>query len=249
MSKTALIARLALLSAVFTVLLPAQQAQPELQHVIFVKTQPGMVAEWREMQAMVNEAYKKEGTPWRHVWSTAVFGEQMHVIAFPVGKMERYETGNPVRKMLNDAEYARYTQKMSRIVASSHSVLVTTRPDLSISSGRTKPHRAMVTTVVVTPGKYLEFEAFVKNDLIPAWKKAGLKDVWVDQNVMGGNATEYTILTLFDKWSEMDGGGPMVRALGKEGWDKIRARAAGLSTSIRNEVSQFAPELSYSPAK
>lgn len=243
MSVTALIARLALSAAAFVMLLPAQQ--PELQHVIFTKVQPGMAAEYREMQAVFNAAYKKEGTPYRAVWSTAVFGEPGWVSVFPVGKMERYDTPNPMRKMMNDTEYANYQQKMGRIVASSHSVLVRTRPDLGLSSGRTKPVRALVTTIVVTPGKNQEFEAFIKNDVRPAWQKAGMKDVWADQTIMGGVSTEYTFLYLFDKWSEMEGGSPMERALGREAWDKIRSRIAGLATSVRTDVANYHADLSY----
>lgn len=244
MCMTALIARLAISAAASVLLLPAQQ-QPELQHLIFTKLHPGMAAEYREMQATVNAAYKKEGTPWRHVWSTSVFGEPGYVVAFPVGKMERYDTPNPMRKMMNDMEYANYLQKMSRIVASSHNVLIRTRPDLGLSSGRTKPVRALVTTIVVEPGKNMEFEAFIRNDIKPAWQKAGMKDVWVDQLVMGGASTEYTFLYLFDKWSEMEGGSPMERALGREAWDKIRSKIAGLATSVKTEVAQFHPDLSY----
>jgi hypothetical protein len=243
MSMTALIARLAISGAAFVLLLPGQQ--PELQHLVFTKLHPGMAAEYREMQSALNAAYKKEGTPWRHVWSTSVFGEPGYVAAFPVGKMERYDTPNPMRKMLNDTDYANYVQKMSRVVASSHSVLIRTRPDLGISSGRTKPVRALVTTIVVEPGKHAEFEAFVRNDIRPAWQKAGMKDVWVDQTIMGGTSTEYTFLYLFDKWSEMEGGSPMERSLGREAWDKIRSRIAGLATSVKTEVAQFHPELSY----
>lgn len=246
MSMTALIARLALSAAAFVLLLPAQQ-QPELQHVIFTKLHPGMASEFREMQAVYNAAYKKEGTPWRHVWSTSVFGEPGYVVAFPVGKMERYDTPSPVRKMMNDMEFASHQQKMSRIVASSHSVLVRTRPDLGLSSGRTKAVRALVTTIVVTPGKNQEFEAFIKNDVKPAWQKAGMKDVWADQTVMGGVSTEYTFLYLFDKWSEMEGGSPMERALGREAWDKIRGKIAGLATSVRTDVAQLHADLSYQP--
>jgi len=208
-----------------------------------------MTADFREMQAAINEAFKKEGIPWRAVWTTAVFGEQGFVVAFPVGKMERYDSPNPVRKAMNDADYARYTQKMNRIVASSHSVLVRTRPDLGISSGRATPSRAVVTTVVVEPGKGAAFEAFVKNQLMPAWQKGGMKDVWVDQTLMGSASTEYTFLYLFDKWAEMEGGSPMEKALGKEAWDKVRSNIAGLATSVKTEVAMYVPELSYQPAK
>jgi hypothetical protein len=235
--------RLAILPAVFVLLLPAQE--PQLLHLVMTKLQPGAAGEYREMQAKVNEAYKKDSVPWRQVWSTSVFGEPQYVAVFPVGKMERYETPNPVRKMLNDTDYAHYSQQMSRLVASSRSVLVTTRPDLSIASENRKPKRAVVTVLIAEPGKQAAVEAVILSDLKPAWQKAGMKDVWVHQTILGGPVTEYTIVALIDNWAEMDSGGPMVRALGREGWDKIRQKVAGLATSIENSVMAHQPELSY----
>ena len=247
MTMNHLTRRLAITLAATAFLLPAQQS--EMLHITYVKVQPGMGNDWREMQQTSIAAYKKEGTPWREVWSTNVFGEPMFVTVFPVGKMERYDTPNPVRKMMNDTDYTRYVQKMGRIVAESRNVLVRTRPDLSIQSGANKPARAVVTTVDVVPGKQAEFEAFVKSELKPAWQKASLKDVWVQQTVMGGSGTEYTIIGLFDKWAEMNEGTAMERALGPEGLQKLRAKAYGIVGSIRNMTASHIDALSYAPAQ
>lgn len=243
MSMLTRVLRLAVLPAVFVLLLPAQE--PQLLHLVMTKLQPGAAAEFREMQTKVNEAYKKDGIPWRQVWSTSVFGEAQYVAVFPVGKMERYETPNPVRKMLNDTDYARYIQKVSRLIASNRSALVTTRPDLSIMSEDRQPKRAIVTTLIAEPGRQAAVEAVILNDLKPAWQKAGLKDVWVHLTLLGGPVTEYTIVALIDNWAEMEGGGPLVRALGREGWDKVRQKMAGLATSIENSVMAHQPDLSY----
>lgn len=248
MTTTNLTLRLAITLAASALLLPAQQ-QPQILHITYVKVQPGMGSEWREMQQTVIAANKKAGTPWRDVWSTNVFGEPTFVTIFPVGKMERYDSPNPVRKMMNDTDYARFVQKMGRIVGESRNVLVRTRPDLSIESGNSKSTRAVVTTIDVVPGKQAEFEAFVKADLKPAWQKAGLKDVWVHQTMMGGSLTEYTIVGLFDKWAEMNDGSPLERSLGMEGMMKLRAKSYGLVNSISNMAAFRIADLSYAPAQ
>lgn len=244
MLMTALSLRLAVLSTALPLMLPAQQA-PQILHLTYVKVQPGMAMDYREMQQTVMAASKKDGTPWRDVWSTNVFGEPMFVTVFPVGKMERYDTPNPVRKMLDDTEYARYLQRMGRIVANSANVLVRTRPDLSIQSGAAEATRAVITTIDVVPGKQAEFEAFVKSDLKPTWQKAGMKDVWVHQTLMGGSQTEYTIVGLFSKWAEMNDGSPLERSLGMEGMLKLRAKGYGIVNRISNMAAMKIPELSY----
>lgn len=245
MSLTALTARLAFSAAAFVLLLPAQQPQSELLHFVTVKVHPGMSTEWLEMQAAINAAFKKEGVPWRHLWSTAVFGEPTFISVFPVGKMERYESPNPLQKTMSGVDFANFMQKAGRVVASSHGVLARTRPDLGLSSGRRKPHRALATTLVVEPGKHAAFEAYIKNDLKPVWQKGGMKDVWVAQSLIGASPTEYTVLYLFDKWTELEGGSPMERALGPEGWEKLRSKVAGVVSSVRNATIMFHTEQSY----
>lgn len=238
--------RSAILTAAFTLGVYAQQ-QPELMHMTMVKVHPGMGPEWLELQAQAKAAYQKDGVPWRHVWVPAVFGDAVYYTVFPVGKMERYESPNPMRKTMKEAEYNLYVRRMTRVLSSSQSVLATSRPDLGLGSGRAKPVRAVATTVVVEPGKNMAFEAFVKSELRPAWQKAGMKEVWVAQMLLGGSTTEYVVLYLFDKWSEMEGGSPMERALGKQAWDQVRQKIAGLATSVRNEVIALDQDLSYLP--
>lgn len=236
---------LAIVSAL--ILLPLSAQERQLLHIVSTKLQPGALAEYREMQTPVNQALKKDGIPWRQVWSTAVFGDPMFVSAVPVEKMDRYETPNPVRKMMNDADYELYVKKMSRLVAESKSKLVVTRPDLGLSSGRSIPKHAVITTVVVAPGRHAEFESYVKSEVIPAWKKAGIKDVWANAAVFGTYSTEYNFVALFDDWSEMNGGGPIVRVLGQEAWDNVRSKIAGLATSVQNGIASYHPALSYMP--
>lgn len=244
MSMTARFVRLAVLAAAVPLLLPAQQ-QSQMLHITYYKVQPGMAQDFREMQKIQNEAHKKAGTPWRDVWSTLIFGEPMFVTVFPVGKMTRYNSPNPVRAMLNDTDYARYIQQMSKIVASSQNVLVRTRPDLGISGGRQAAKYAVVTTVEVMPGKQTAFEGFITADLKPVWQKAGLKEVWVHTPVLGDSNVQYVILGLFDDWNEMEGGTAIERALGVEGARKLRDKAAGMTVSVKNMAATRIAELSY----
>lgn len=229
--------------------LTAQQPQPQMLHITIVSVNPGMGPDYEDAQKNINDAHKKQGTPWRDVWTNAIFGEPGYVTVFPVGKMARYDSQNPMRAAMNDMEYARYLQRMSRIVRTAKNVLVRTRPELSIRSNEQKPNTlAVVTTLNVPYGKQADFENFVKGDLRAAWQKSGVKDAWVHQTVLGGATTEYVIVALFEKWAEMEGGSPLERTLGPTGMLELRAKGAGLVTHIENRTMRRVEALSYVPA-
>ena len=226
------------------------QEQSQMLHLTFVSVNPGMGPDFEEMQKTINDASRKQGTKRREVWTTAIFGEPMYVTVFPVASMATYDSPNPMRASMNDIEYSRFVQRMSRIVRGARQVMVRTRPDLGISSGEHRPNTmAVATSVNVMYGKQAEFERYLKNEVMAALRRAGVKDAWVHQTVMGGPMTEYTLLTPFDKWESMENGSPLERTLGPDGLLALRAKAAGTVTSIQNVVTRRIETLGYMPAQ
>src|SRR5437764_6678221 len=60
-----------------------------------------------------------------------------------------------------------------------------------------------VLMVSVTPGMMDEWAALVKNEVLPALKKAGVKSGQVYQTMLG-NTSEFQIVTPLDKMSNLD---------------------------------------------
>ena len=83
--------------------------------------------------------------------------------------------------------------------------------------------RSQVTVVRIKADMLNEWLDLQRNEVVPALKKAGIKQrtVW---NTAVGNSFEYTILTPFDKWAIMDAPGPLVAALGAEAAARLNAK-------------------------
>ena len=90
---------------------------------------------------------------------------------------------------------------------------------------------------------------FVKSEILPVLKKAGVKDYWVHQTILGGDPNEFVVLSLVPNMAELDKPSPMVRVLGREGWLKLTGKIAGVVSSVDMSVTRLDPELSILPAQ
>jgi hypothetical protein len=83
--------------------------------------------------------------------------------------------------------------------------------------------RYQVTVVRIKPDMLNEWIDLQKNEVIPAQKKAGVKQRTVLQTSVG-TSFEYTILTPFPNWDAADGPGALNRALGPDGAARLNAK-------------------------
>lgn len=221
------------------------QTPNQMMRISTTKVKLGMLNDYQQGQKMLNAAYKKAGAPWREVWSTSLFGEAGNFVSVaPVTNMAQFDTPGPVTHMSVEDRLT-YQNLTRNCVESSRYVLGQSVDALSIRSERTSPPKfARVINVRVKPGKQLEFEDFVKTLVLPAMKGAGVKDYWVIRTVLGGALGEYTILTIFDKWAEMDAMMSPEKLFGAQ----YKAYLAKIAETVDNADSMVArthPDLSF----
>ena len=96
-------------------------------------------------------------------------------------------------------------------------------PAMAQPPGAAPSTRYQVTVVRVKPDMLNEWIDLQKNEIVPAQKKAGVKErtVWA---TAVGNAFEFTIVVPFEKWALMDGPPPVVTALGAEAAARLNAK-------------------------
>ena len=94
----------------------------------------------------------------------------------------------------------------------------------------------------VKPEARLEWEALQK-EITAAYKKAGVPSRAVLQTVFG-DLNEFISVAPLAKFADMDGDGPLQRALGADGAAKLLRRGAALVTSQRRYASLANRELS-----
>lgn len=216
--------------------------QPQLMRLSYTKVNPGMSHDYEEAAKLVSAAQKKAGAPWREVWATGIAGEFMYVGVSPIKNMAQFDSPSPVNSQLTPEQRTQYATLSRNAVRETRYVIVQHLPDLSISSGRTSPPAlARVTTVRTKAGKGLDFEALVKNMLLPAWKKAGIKDIVVHRMVAGGVSGEYQFVQFFDKYAEVDAWPSGDKMFG--GADGYKKFLDGVATTAESAESMFARQL------
>ena len=95
------------------------------------------------------------------------------------------------------------------------------------------------------PGKGGEFAASLREDYLPAFKKAGVKDFWVFNTNQGEPGT--VLVRPIASYAELDKPGLLQQAgLTQDQQTKIGVRRnATLAGSTETNVYRFIPELSY----
>jgi len=209
----------------------------------------GQTADFEAMAKLANEAYKKQGVPWREVWSVSQFGEGgVYYAVSPVKNFAQFDEDGPLSK-LSVEDRVSYVNLARNAVESSHYKLIEIANDLSIVSDRKDPPKlARITVLHTLPGKLMELEALIKDLLLPALKAAGVKDFWVHRTVVGGPLGEYTYVLLFDKWADLDSLGTNQKLLG-DNYGQYMARIATSVQGAENMVIKLDPKLTYLPEK
>ena len=101
-------------------------------------------------------------------------------------------------------------------------------------------------TFHVLPGKGGDFTSVMTSDFLPAYKKAGVKDLWVYATNFGGPAGQIVIVQPLAKVAELDQGNPLNRAgLTPEVLQQMNARRNAVVSGVDLEVARRVPELSY----
>ena len=223
---------------------------PSLLWVNVTRVKPDMTQEWEKIQQ--NEftpALKKGGVPFREVWQTAMFGDPFeYALVTPIQKFAQFDGPSALVKALDKDGAATLLNKVRRCVADTHGSAVRFRPDLSIMGNMQEAELAVISTVRVASGRSQDFENWLKNDYVPALKKAEPAGYMVHQTVFGGNANDWVTLLLIKKFGDLDAGPMLNRAVGEEAASKIIAKAAGIVISLERSVSRHRADLSYSAA-
>jgi hypothetical protein len=104
---------------------------------------------------------------------------------------------------------------------------------------------ASITVVHVKPEMAAEYEDFVKNEALPAYKKAGVKWRHVWQTAVFGEGFEYVITMPIDSLAQYDGQGMVIKALGQDGARTYNDKLRRFVVNSHSYAAVIRPDLSY----
>lgn len=227
---------------------PAQTAPPQRQLVTIVQLNPEGVLTWENL--IKNEAIpaaKKNATPWRHVYANGVVGTGFtRVTITPIMNYAQFDQPGGVQRAFGADVAAKYNAKLAPTILSQQTYIQTLNLQSSIMDNAGTPAAfVVVQSFRVLPGKGGDFQASLREDFLPAYRKAGVRAFFVFGTNFGG--VDGMMARPIAKYAELDEPGLLQRAsLSDEAQAKMNARRnATLAGAIETNVYRFIPELSY----
>jgi hypothetical protein len=179
------------------------------------------------------------------VWHSLT-GANEYVLARNYAKWADLDAG-PEPKMKDlAAQLQAIGTRITQCIETSHMIVDEVLLDLSLpQTGPISMIRVLRSRV--KPDKVNEYTALLKSEMLPAMKKAGLKLFAVSQVRYGGPNTEFISVSGINSWADLDGGLPIQKAMGEEGYQRFLAKLRPLIIESEANVFRFVPDSSYSP--
>ena len=239
-------ALLALVCSVPQSLMAQGQPAPRWSIITISTIKPEARDDYEAWQKQIMAAYKKAEVPSRVVLQTVLGDVYEYVSVVPVAKFAELDGDTPVQRALGKEPAAALMRKGAAYVTSVHRLMSLEMPDLSIMTQESGPPAfALVQSIRLAPGRADDFAAWVKDEYLPAAKKAEIKNLWVSRAVHGGDPNERVIVRPVKSMAEFDAGPFTTRALGAEGARKLMSRQAVLVEFVNYRVVRYRTDLSY----
>lgn len=223
-------------------------AAPVFLRLTIVEIRPEMVTDYVALQKSDTiPALQKAGLPFRDAWRTGQFGTGFMVAyVAPIKSFASLDEPNPVLKSMGEEAFRQYQAKMAKLIVSTRTYAIRTRPDLGIKTeGTPMAKLAVLASVEVVPGRAMEWETILKNEWTTALKKAGVANYAVSQVVFGGSAGQYHTLTPIENYAQLDKGHPITQSIGEAGMNKILAKMSASTRSVERFIIRYDEELSF----
>ncbi len=240
-----LAAFLALLSLVMPSALAQAASQPPYLSVVILQVQNDLRGEWEALQKEYIAALRKKGGPARNIWRVLGGPTNEYHILTPLEKIGDLDDFSPV---MEEGDGARWVARVTKCLASRRAMIVQFHGDLSIPAGPDRiPKMAELILHHVSPGQRSDFVDVRKNQMLPTYKKAGTKGLYVYQTLYGDSRSLWAVSRLIDSWGDLDAESPLQRVLGEQDLQALLKKF--LPTIVKSErfVLAHQPDLSYNP--
>lgn len=224
----------------------AQTAAGPMSRVTIIHVKPDMLNEWREIEKGSIPDLKKGGQKSRTVYQTYIFGNSYEYVSVaPIENIAQFDGQNPLLKAMEPAAYARFSEMARKCTESSTSFMSTRNDEISnLILNDAIPPILVSARYHITPGKTQEFINLMKSELLPVYKKAGIRMI-VNQRGPGTNPNDVTTSTFFKSFADWGGQPFLIKQLGADAAGKINAKFIGVRTLVEVVTRRRVDELSF----
>jgi hypothetical protein len=237
-----------LASAFATSLASAQAPPPPTRlYVQIVNVKPESLNDWIALQEKETiPALKKIKSPGREAWTTQVFGESFqYFFSTPLDKFAEYDNQAPMVRALGQDGARLYNDKLRKMIASQQGLAITILPESVMPPLTYVPKFMILNFAYAVPGRAGDYDAFLKNDLLPVIRKAKPVGFVASRTLHGGDANEFVTARYLEKMADLDGPNLQIQAIGAEGAAKLGAKTAGMLQRQERRIYRYVPNLSF----
>jgi hypothetical protein len=189
---------------------------------------------------------KKIGIAWRRTYASGTGEQNIRVAVLPLPNYAELDKPPAALQAMGAEAYANYQSKIRGAIVSQRIEVQTLQPTESIFDNNGMPAPLIQVQALRTlPGKGAEFAASLREDYLPAYRKAGVTNYAV-YTINQGN-TGVLLVRGIPNYAELDKPPLLQRAgLTQDQQDKIAARRnATLASGIETTVYRLIPDMSY----
>ncbi len=221
----------------------AQDDEAGWSNVRVIEVRPDKAAEWEQLQQQRNEAIKKAGLTGREIWKVVRGDVDTYYIVTRVSKLGGND--EPPPDPLGVAGFQQWISRVNQCVGDRQVLTLRRMPALSIPAkeGR-KPNLAILRLRTNGPGQRQPYTAYLRDDYIPALKKAKVDGVYVSRIFAGDSVRTWAVVTLVDNWAAFDEPNPLTKALGQAEAGKLIQKGARMIEQNETILLQYRADLS-----
>ena len=191
-----------------------------------------------------NEIYAKiPGVRPRGIFQSLT-GPHQFVLVRDYDKWEDLDTGPVTKAVMANAELGRLNLRIVACLEQTTNLVEELLPELSMPRAAGPPEIIRLARNRIRSDKTAEFESIVKNELLPAYRKAGTP-LTVRRVRFGAPTNDYYLSSRLASWADV-GVESIRKAMGDEAYQRMVAKLTAITMERELNLYRFRPDLSYS---
>lgn len=172
-------------------------------------------------------------------------GPRQYLVTRDYDNLAALDSGSVPKAAGANADLAKINLRIGGCVQSYTVLIEELRPQLSYPQRPAQPPQMIrIARSRVRPDKIAEFEAIIKNEMLPAMQKSGQTSYTVRRVRFGAPTNEYQVSTRINGWADLDKR-DLAAVMGAEAFQRMTAKLTALTTVREVNVYRFRPDLSY----
>jgi len=226
----------------------AQTNAPTWLRFQTTRVKPEMRQEYEGYMKQIAAAYKKTSVPFFITYQNVAGDMTEYTSVLPLMKFAEMDSPPPLIKTLGEEAFGNLLGGAARCQISQNRHFSLAMNELMINKGAAAPGMLwMMTRTFLNPGKFPEYEAWMKNDLKPALEKAGVTQFRVSRPIFGVPGGEIQTIRMMKDFAEIDGGPFLTQKLGADGARALNAKTNGMVRATTTSIIRIRSDLSNLP--